>query len=89
MQNYRALERIVRGFSNHRRIEIMVLLNGGSALSVFGVADRLHINFRTASEHLRRLHAAGLVAKHNRGAAVEHTLTDQGKLILKFLRTLE
>ncbi len=89
MLNYRALERLVRGYSNHRRIEIMVLLSHSPALSVFDVADRLHINFRTASEHLRRLHGAGLLTKRSRGAAVEHTLTDQGKATLKFLGTLE
>lgn len=89
MQGYRTLERIVRGYSNHRRIEIMALLGSGSSLAVFDVANRLRINFRTASEHLRRLHIAGLVTKHSRGAAVEHVLTDRGKIILKFLRTLE
>ncbi len=89
MQSYRSLERLVRGFASHRRIEIMVLLGRGLALTVFDVADRLRINFRTASEHLRRLYTAGLVGKRNRGAAVEHTLTEQGRVILKFLRTLE
>ena len=89
MQQFRSLERVVRGFSNHRRIEILTLLNKGSVFSVFDVAERLRIDFRTASDHLRRLYLAGLVDKKNRGAAVEHTLTGRGKDILKFLRTLE
>ena len=89
MLSYRALERIVRGFSNHRRIEIMDLLSRSPALSVFDLANKLHINFRTASEHLRRLYTVGLITKRNRGAAVEHSLTNLGKAILKFLRTLE
>ncbi|HLD86176.1 MAG TPA: ArsR family transcriptional regulator [Patescibacteria group bacterium] len=89
MQSYRSLERLVRGFSNHRRIEILFLLERGGAATVFGAAGRLKINFRTASEHLRRLHLAGLVQKRSRGAAVEHTITDRGRIILKFLRTLE
>ena len=63
MKNYRHLERLVRGFANHRRIEIMNLLNRESELSVIEIADKLSVNFKTASEHIRRLLVAGLVMK--------------------------
>jgi predicted ArsR family transcriptional regulator len=88
-KNYKQLERIVRGFSNHRRIEIMELLGRMPELSVIEIAQELDINFKTASDHVRRLAISGLVMKRNEGASVRHRLTPQGILILKLLRTLE
>ena len=61
----------------------------GYRLSVFATADELDTNFKTISEHLRRLTAAGLVTKRNIGNVVEHSLSPLGKSILKFLRILE
>ncbi len=87
--NYRRLERIVKGFSNHRRIEILELLQEEPELSVFEISEKLGINFKTASEHIRRLAIAGLVLKRSSGNAVRHKVTIRGQSILKFLRTLE
>jgi len=87
--DFRRLERLVRGFSNHRRIEILVLLEKTPELSVIEVAQVLKINFKTASEHVRRLAIAGLVLKRNEGHNVRHKLTGRAELVLKFLRTLE
>jgi predicted transcriptional regulator len=86
---FHRLQKIVRGFSNHRRIEIMDLLDTEPGLSLIEIAGKLAINFKTASEHVRRLVLADLVTKRNRGATVLHTLTRRGVVILKFLRTLE
>ncbi len=58
-------------------------------LSVDDVARRIKINYKTASDHLRRLAISGLVLKRNHAAAVRHKLSRQGTIILKFLRTLE
>ena len=88
-KNLRQLERIVKGFANHRRIEILELIQKEPELSVAQIADRLKINFKTISEHIRRLAIAGLVLKRNQGASVRHKLSDRGVVILKFLRTLE
>ncbi len=85
----RKIERIVKGFANHRRIEIMRLLAAEPELSVFDISNRLKVNFKTISEHARRLAIAGLVLKRNEGNMVRHALSDRGKSILKFLRILE
>jgi len=87
--NHRQLERMVRGFSNHRRIEILELLEKVPELSVVEISNKLKINFKTASEHIRRLAIAGLIIKRSAGASVRHKLTERGKVILKFLRILE
>ncbi len=88
-KNYRQLERIVKGFANHRRIEILELLTKEPELSVTQIANRLKVDFRTISDHIRRLAIAGLVMKRNQGPSVCHKLSDRGVVILKFLRTLE
>ena len=88
-KTYKQLERLVRGFSNHRRIEIMELLKRSPELSVEEISNQLHINFKTASEHIRRLAIAGLVLKRNEGNRVRHKLSLNAQSILKFLRTLE
>lgn len=89
MKKPKQLERVVKGFANHRRIEILSLLEKTPELSVLEIADILRINFKTASEHIRRLAIPGLVMKRNDANAVRHALTPLGKSILKFLRTLE
>ncbi len=67
----------------------MELLDRMPRLSVFAIAEELDTNFKTISEHLRRLTVVGLVTKQNMGKAVEHSLSRFGKFVLKFLRTLE
>jgi len=88
-KNFRQLERIVRGFANHRRIEILELIQKEPELSVIQISNRLKINFKTASEHIRRLTIAGLILKRNQGASVCHKISERGETVLKFLRTLE
>ena len=89
MRKSRQLERLVRGFSNHRRIEILELLAKSPELSVVEVSDTLKINYKTGADHIRRLAISGLIIKRNDNNSVRHTLTNEGKSVLKFLRTLE
>lgn len=88
-KSYRQLERIVKGFANHRRIQILELLEKEPELSVAEIAEKLGINLKTASEHIRRMAIAGLVLKRSEGLNVRHKLTERGETILKFLRILE
>jgi DNA-binding transcriptional ArsR family regulator len=88
-KSHRQLERIVKGFANHRRLAILALLDKEPELSVSDISDKLNINFKTASEHIRRLAIAGLVLKRSDGLNVRHKLSKRGETILKFLRILE
>ena len=83
------MERLVRGFSNHRRIEIIELLAKSPELSVVEISDILKINYKTGADHIRRLTIAGIIMKRNDNNFVRHALTNDGKSVLKFLRTLE
>lgn len=89
MKNPKYLEKVMKGVANHRRIEILTLLERMPELALFEIADMLEINFKTASEHVRRLVIPGLVMKRYAGKTVRHALSAGGKNILKFLRTLE
>jgi len=83
------LERVVKGFANHRRIEIIELLKQKPELSVGEISIALEIELKTASEHLRRLTIAGLVLKRHEGREVRHALTSRARKTLTFLRMLE
>lgn len=89
MFQVRQLERIVKGFANHRRISMMQLLQKEPELSLQDIAEKLKINYKTASDHLRRLAIAGVVVKRNRANNVLHKLSPRGVSILEFLRKLE
>lgn len=89
MLKYHKLERTVKGFSNHRRIQILEFLDSNPELSVLEISTKLNIDYKTASEHIRRLTIPGLVIKRSQGSSVLHKLTPLGLSILKFLRTLE
>ncbi len=83
------MERIVKGFANHRRIAMIELLQQNPELSLQEVSTKLKINNKTASDHLRRLEIGGLIFKRNRANNVMHKLSPRGKTILEFLRKLE
>ena len=85
----RRVERIVKGFASHRRLEMLELLKKRPELSLEETAEELNIGYKNASEHLRKLAIAGLVAKRNEGPSVRHKLTRRGQSILVFCRTLE
>jgi DNA-binding transcriptional ArsR family regulator len=87
--DYKNVERIVKGFANHRRIEILDLLNHEPDLSLFQISEKLNINLKTASEHTSRLLHAGLIYKKYKGRQVIHKLSSSGSIILTFCRKLE
>ncbi|OGG54910.1 hypothetical protein A3C20_02095 [Candidatus Kaiserbacteria bacterium RIFCSPHIGHO2_02_FULL_55_25] len=87
-KNYRQIERIVKGFANHRRLQILDLLKREPELSVEDISERLTIGYENASDHVRKLAIAGLVMKRNEGSAVRHRLTPRAESILVFCKTL-
>ncbi|OGZ78839.1 MAG: hypothetical protein A2528_02250 [Candidatus Staskawiczbacteria bacterium RIFOXYD2_FULL_37_9] len=87
-KSYYQLERIVKGVANHRRIEILELLKETPEMSLVYISKKLHINFRTASDHIKKLAVAGFVVKRSEGLTVRHKITNKGLSVLNFLRTL-
>ncbi|OGG50501.1 hypothetical protein A3C18_03805 [Candidatus Kaiserbacteria bacterium RIFCSPHIGHO2_02_FULL_54_11b] len=87
--NYRRLERVVKGFANHRRLEIINLLKKEPELSLNEISERLHIGYENASDHVRKMAIAGLVLKRNEGVMVRHKLTQRAEDILVFCKKLQ
>jgi len=86
-QKYFRIERLIKGFANHRRIEILFLLEKYPESSVEEISQKLNVNFNTISDHIRKLAQSGLVMKRSDGKSVRHALSDKGKLILSFCKT--
>jgi len=83
------LERHFKGIANHRRIDILFLVKRSENITVDGIAQTLHCNFKTISEHTRRLVHAGLLNKKYMGREVVHTLSPYGRIILDFIETFQ
>ena len=88
-KSYRRLERVIKGFANHRRLEILDLLKKQPELSVEEISEKLGIGYENASDHIRKLAVAGLVLKRNEGSAVRHKITDRAESILVFCKKLQ
>ncbi len=87
--NYRQIERVVKGFANHRRLQILELLKEQPELSVDDIAEKLRIGYENASDHIRKMAAAGLVLKRSDGPSVRHKLTPRAESILVFCKKLQ
>lgn len=82
-------ERIVRGFSNRRRIAVLHLLQRHPGLSMSEIAVSLRATREAAWEHLRKMTAAGLLVRRRKGNLRLHRLTARGRRVLRFLKQLE
>src|SRR3990167_3267107 len=80
------LERHFKGVSNHRRIQILLLVSRRPGITLEQILEELQGNQKTFSEHTRRLVAAGLVDKSYAGRMVQHKLTPYGKIFVDFIR---
>jgi DNA-binding transcriptional ArsR family regulator len=89
VMNSRQLERVIKGFASHRRLDILQLLQRTPELSVEEISEKLSIGYENASDHIRKLAIAGLVLKRSDGKAVRHAITPRAKIILTFCKTLE
>ena len=87
MKTAKQLERVFKGVANHRRIEIVTLIDKNPGITLFQISERLKSNFKTISEHIRKLVIAGLVDKKYLGRNVAHLLSPYGQKIIKILRT--
>lgn len=81
------LERHFKGVANHWRIEIMYLVNSSDNITLDEIAKQLKANFKTISEHTKKLVQAGLLNKKYKGRNVTHTLSPYGKEMIKVLKS--
>jgi predicted ArsR family transcriptional regulator len=87
MKTAKQLERHFKGAANHRRLEILRLLTEHDGITLEAIAEALECNFKTISEHTRRLVQAGLIDKAYKGREVAHSLSPYGKKFITFIKT--
>ena len=85
MKTAKQLERHLKGIANHRRIEILRQISKSEGITLEKIVEQLNCNFKTLSEHTRRLVQAGLVEKRYVGRNVTHFLSPYGRMIIKFI----
>ena len=86
MKTSKQLERYFKGAANHRRLDILRLIAKRQGLTLEEIAEVLNCNFKTISEHTRRLVQAGLLNKKYQGRSVIHSLSPYGKMFIKFMK---
>ncbi len=84
LKTTKQLERYFKGVSNHRRISILLLVFKHPGISLIEISENLNCNFKTISEHTRRLVQAGLMNKNYQGNIVEHKVSPYGKIFCEF-----
>jgi predicted transcriptional regulator len=89
MKTARQLERYFKGSANHHRLEILLLIDKEPGINVDMISDKLKCNFKTVSEHTRRLVQAGLLNKEYQGRKVAHFLSPYGKRFVIFIKTFQ
>jgi predicted transcriptional regulator len=87
MKTPKQLERYFKGAANHRRIQILLLVEKNQGITVEGIAKELGVNFKTISQHTRLLVQAGLLNKKYLGSQVTHELSPYGQFFVKFMET--
>ena len=89
MKTAKQLERHFKGTANHHRIDILLLVSKNPDITPEGIAENLDKNFKTISEHTRRLVQAGLLNKKYRGRSVIHSLSPYGEKFVEFIKTFQ
>ncbi len=87
MKTEKQLERYFTGAPTHYRIAIVFLVAKQPGITVQGIVEQLDKNFKTISEHTRRLVHAGLLNKKYVGRTVAHELSPYGKRFLGFMKS--
>ena len=87
MKTSKQLERYFKGAANHRRIDILLIVEENDGINVNGITEKLSANFKTISQHTRSLVNAGLLNKKYNSQQVAHSLSPYGKSFLNFMKT--
>jgi len=89
LKNSKQMERHFKGIANYRRIDILLILDKEEDITLDQLTEILKGDFRTISEHTRRLAHAGLLNKNYMGRTVLHSLSPYGKQFVKFIKTFQ
>lgn len=89
MKTARQMERHFKGLANHWRISILILVKKNPGITLDGIVSELKGNFKTISEHTRKLVQAGLLNKIYQGRNVTHSLSPYGEKVIEFIKSFK
>lgn len=69
-------EKELRALANRRRLCILFYLKRRESACVLDIAENLEVSFKTASKHLGRLFAAGLLIRNQRGGEMHYRIVE-------------
>ena len=82
-------EKEMRALGNRRRLKILFSLKRRQSYCVLDIAEELGVSFKTASKHLQRLFASGLVTRKQIGGEMHYRMAeiypDHLKRLIEFL----
>jgi len=83
------MERHFKGLANHWRISILILVGKKSGITLDQITNELNANFKTISEHTRKLAQSGLLNKKYQGRNVVHSLSPYGEKLVEFIKSFK
>ncbi len=83
------MERHFKGIANHWRISVLLLVKKNPEITLDGIVSELDGNFKTISEHTRKLVQAGLLNKKYQGRNVTHSLSPYGDKVVAFIQSFK
>ena len=89
MKTSKQIERHFKGIANHWRIDILLLVYKNPDITLDNMATELNANFKTISEHTRRLVQAGLLNKKYQGRNVAHSLSPYGQKVIQCIKLFQ
>lgn len=75
--------------ANHWRIESLEIIIKNPGITLEEIVKKTGGNFKTLSEHIRKMKVAGLINKKYSGRSVTHTASPYGEKFYKFLSEFE
>ena len=87
MKTAKQLEKHFKGLANHRRIEILLLVERAEGISLEKISENIECGIKNVCQHVQKLHHAGLINKKYNGHTVMHTLSPYGREVVKFIKS--
>ncbi len=89
LNTYTRLEIFCNAISSRRRIEILNIIYEEKNISLEKIAELLPTSKQNASLHTYKLLHQGLIAKRKNGLITEHIITQRGKKVLSFIKSID
>ena len=87
MKTAKQLERYFKGVSNHRRVDILILVSKAPNISLEKIAENIDCDIKNACQHTQKLVHAGLLNKKYCGRTVGHSISPYGKKFISFMKS--